>query len=323
MLPTAAQASMGDAHAVPTFGNPLNMWNDRSRGIGFECHINCIRRDTTMTGSTQQHVYCNTTLNHLIPSHGESSPVPVTVLDGRAQPPGDWETHGFELRTHQSAVRDWTDDAQLKDIHYAEMAALAKALTGCDHALVGGHIRRNPAEAAKHEDNGPIEFVHSDFTESYDENIRSFYREPDEEAVQGLASVGIDAATVADARDIMILQFWRNVGERRMDRPIAFCDVTTVDAQQMISIPVDNYADSGRPFDAYAVQPPEQPGANSWYTYPQMADDEVVVFRTFDSRLARSGAPFWTPHSAFADPDVEPGQPARHSIELRATCLFL
>jgi hypothetical protein len=53
-----------------------------------------------------------------------------------------------------------------------------------------------------------------------------------------------------------------------------------------------------------------------------MTRDEVAVFRTFDSAMIGSQLPYWTPHSAFNDPEVQPNQPARSSIELRATCIF-
>ena len=55
----------------------------------------------------------------------------------------------------------------------------------------------------------------------------------------------------------------------------------------------------------------------------EMNDEEIIVFRTFDSQLLGSEKPYWTPHSAFADPDVPQGNPARSSIELRATCIFV
>ena len=52
-----------------------------------------------------------------------------------------------------------------------------------------------------------------------------------------------------------------------------------------------------------------------------MQIDEVVAFRTYDSDMVASGEPYWTPHGAVRDPEVELGQPARSSIELRATKL--
>ncbi len=79
----------------------------------------------------------------------------------------------------------------------------------------------------------------------------------------------------------------------------------------------------GFDFEALAVAAPEEPSQHHWYVYPELRADEVVAFRTYDSELVASGAPFWTPHSAFADPRVRRGEPSRRSIELRATCLFL
>ena len=53
-----------------------------------------------------------------------------------------------------------------------------------------------------------------------------------------------------------------------------------------------------------------------------MSRSEVLVFRTFDSRLAASGDAFWTPHSAFIDNTIGTNAPARESVEMRALCLF-
>jgi hypothetical protein len=54
-----------------------------------------------------------------------------------------------------------------------------------------------------------------------------------------------------------------------------------------------------------------------------MQIDEVVAFRTYDSEMVASGTAYWTPHGAVRDPEVELGQPARSSVELRATCVFV
>jgi hypothetical protein len=54
-----------------------------------------------------------------------------------------------------------------------------------------------------------------------------------------------------------------------------------------------------------------------------MGPDDVVAFRTYDTDLVANGETYFTPHSAFRDPDVALGEPARSSIELRATCLFI
>ena len=266
-------------------------------------------------------LYCNADLNYV--RGMEAAAVSVDIIDGRASPPGGgWQTYGFELMRHASALRDFDDEARVADVHYAEISDLAQRLTGCDHALVSGHIARNPEQAAVHADLGPIQFVHSDFAPSYGQRIRDFYAEGGEQAEAGLKATGISARDVADARRMLILQFWRNVGPAHMDLPIAFCDVTSTEAGDILPIPVQDYAGGGFDFEALAIRAPAEAGSHRWYTYPDMQHDEVVAFRTYDTALMERNEPYWTPHSAFADPSVAAGSPARRSIELRATCIW-
>jgi len=247
----------------------------------------------------------------------------VEIGDGRAASLPGWEACGFELVDHPSSVEDWADDDEIAAVHHAEVEALAVAMTGCDHALVSGHIKRGPDEARQHQDLAPITFVHSDFAPSYLDLIRGSYRQPDNQGAQAaLARRGLTADDVASASRLVILQLWRNLGEPRMDHPIAFCDARTVRPEDARAIPVKDYAGSGFDFEALAVVAPPEPSPHRWYAFPSLQRDEVVTFRTFDTELVSAGKTFFTPHSAFHDPDVPVGRPARRSIELRATCIW-
>ncbi len=253
---------------------------------------------------------CRTTLNYVpatVGGRGGGS-TEVDVHDGRRADLPGWETCGFELIRHPSAVTDWDDDDQIVSTHYQEIRHLAQQMTGCDRALVNGHIKRNPQKAAQHHDLQPITLVHSDFADSYVKVLE--------------ARLGDDGDLVADASRVVILQFWRNVGPARMDMPLAFCDARGVPREQIRAFPVKNYAGGGIDFEALAVVAPSDPADHDWYAFLDMTPDEAVAFRTYDSDRAADGRPFWTPHSAFRDPSVPVGQPARSSIELRATCLF-
>ena len=130
--------------------------------------------------------------------------------------------HGFELVDHDPGTVDWSNDEAVAEQHYAEMEALARQLTGCDHALIAGHICRNPQQAARHADFAPIQYVHSDFTESYGDLVRDRYVDLEPPAARALQRNGISAETVQNARRLLILQFWRNIGPVQMDQPIAF-----------------------------------------------------------------------------------------------------
>jgi hypothetical protein len=243
-------------------------------------------------------VLCRTSLNYV---GGERT---VEIRDGRAADLPGWEACGFERLDHAAAVRDWDDDAELDRVHHPEMAALARQLTGCDEAVVIGHIKRSPQHARQHQDLAPITLVHSDFADSYAGVLRQRFPE------------------VADARRLVVLQFWRNLGPAKMDLPLAFCDARTVPKDEVVAFPVTNYAGGGIDFDALGVQAPRDPAQHGWYAFDSLRPDEVIAFRTFDTDRIPTGEPYWTPHSAFRDPDVELGQPSRTSIELRATCAW-
>jgi hypothetical protein len=82
------------------------------------------------------------------------------------------------------------------------------------------------------------------------------------------------------------------------------------------------YVAGGRAFDALAIVAPSNPGKPRWYAFPDMTRNELVAFRTYDSRLVELGSVFFAPHCAVPDPRVEPGRLARWSVELRVLCLF-
>jgi len=269
--------------------------------------------------------FCHTTMHYLSAS-GADGPAPypteITVLDGRAAELGGWEECGFELVQHPSSVTDWSDDSQISGVHYEELEKLAREMTGADFALVATHIKRSPDAARKHEQLSPITFVHSDFAAGHENFVQRTYREPGENGRAALARNGATPEAVALAKRIVILQFWRNTGPAKMDFPIAFCDARTVDTADARAFHVTDYAGTGASFDALGVVEPADPAAHKWYAFPELTEGEVVAFRTYDTDLVAQGKTYFTPHSAFRDPDVEVGSPARSSIELRATCIF-
>ena len=269
-------------------------------------------------------MFCRTTLNYVPRAAGGTGggPTEVVIRNGREADLPGWEACGFQLVSHEASVSDWDDDGQLA-AHHREMAALARRLTGCDHATVGGHIKRGPEQAARHKDLAPITLVHSDFADSYGERLRERYRTLGDEASTALEQAGIPGDVIADARRLVILQFWRNLGPEKMDLPLAFCDARTVPRDDVRAFPVTNYAGEGFDFDALGIVAPDRADRHEWYTFPELRIDEVVAFRTFDTDRVGSGEPYWTPHSAFRDPDVALGRPSRTSIELRATCVFV
>ncbi len=267
---------------------------------------------------------CRSTLNFAARS-GEFMAVPtdIDIFDGRRADLPSWQECGFELVAHSTSAPDWSDDDALATIHHGEMEQLARDLTGCDVALVSNHIKRGPEHAKLHDDLAPISFVHSDFAAGYDDLVRQSYVQSEREGTaRALERNGVTGADVIDASRLVILQFWRNIGEAKMDYPLGFCDARTVVPADGRPIPVNDYAGSGVDFEAIAVLEPVEESPYHWYAFAELGHDEVVAFRTYDTALVEQGATWFTPHSAFRDPDVEIGRPARSSIELRAICLY-
>ena len=85
----------------------------------------------------------------------------------------------------------------------------------------------------------------------------------------------------------------------------------------------DEERDGGFDFEALGVMKPPDPDDHRWYAFDELRADEVIAFRTYDSDRVGTDLPYWTPHSAFRDPDVALGRPSRSSIELRATCVYV
>lgn len=270
----------------------------------------------------QQPLFCRADLNYVDLSFAEPIVVNVPIRNGRLSSPGRWQDCGFELMDHSSQVARWQDE-DIAETHYAEIAALARRLSGCDHALVSSHIIRSPQQAALHPDLAPISSVHSDFAASYGDLVRSQYQSSDQQVIARLLQAGITADDVSSAKRLLILQFWRNLGPEKMDLPLAFCDARTVSQADIQPSLVENYAGASFDFETLSIAPPQVVDQHEWYGFPHMNRDEVVAFRTYDSDCLGTERPYWTPHSAFADPQVALGQPSRMSIELRATCLFM
>ena len=264
-------------------------------------------------------IHCRTVLHHV--DGDDIVGVETEILDGRSASLS-FDDAGFELRSMPSSVADWNDAAEVVASHHPEVADLARAMTDCEAVLFYPAIVRSPAHVAADPQLGPIEAVHSDYTEAY----RSMLATADHPYVDilgpSMREAGVTADELVAATRVVTLQLWRNIGARRPDRPLAFCDARTVDRHELIEYRVESYGGVRTDFDSFLVAPPRPGRERRWYTFPAMAPEEVVVFRAFDSERAAAGEPFWTPHSAFVDPTAGPDAPARESVEIRAVCLF-
>lgn len=267
---------------------------------------------------------CRTTLTYSAP--GSSQPggaaVEVDIRNAREADLPGWEACGFELVEHHSAVEDWTDDDEIAAVHYAEVEAVARELTGAPFAMVSDHVKRTANVERRPREQEPVHLVHSDFAAGYDEIVRESYHDVRGRGAATLARSGLTGDDVAAAARIVMLNLWRNIGPPRMDLPLAVCDARSVSPAETRPFRYTGYVAGGRSFDALGVVAPGSPGRHEWYSYPDMNRDEVLAFRTYDTDLVRHGRTWFTPHSAFRDPSAPADAPPRSSIELRVMCMF-
>ena len=68
----------------------------------------------------------------------------VAIADARALPM-ELQANGVELFRHRTALVDWEDKAEVREVYYAEIAALVQRATGADFVLPYNHITRHAA----------------------------------------------------------------------------------------------------------------------------------------------------------------------------------
>ncbi len=265
-------------------------------------------------------VHCEATLHYFDADAQALVPRTEPILDARAQPSDGWEASGFERIDHRSEVRDWKR-VEGDPTHDAEIEALARRFLDCDAVLFYPPLLRSPERARTTADLAPVQLVHSDYTEGYRAMLEDDAHPYRAILAPSLERAGLTGEDIRRAKRIVTLQFWRNVGPIEMSHPLALCDARSVPRNALTPIPVPSYAGVRTEFESFAVAPPADGQRYRWCTFPRLRADELLVFRAYDSARAEHGEPFWTPHTAFADPTVPEGAPLRESVESRAICL--
>ena len=264
-------------------------------------------------------VYCEASINHV---DGELLvPVKTAIGDGRTEALS-WREQGFELRSMPSAVTRWDDPDDIVTRHHPEIIDVVTAEVGCSAVLFYPAIVRGPAAVSQHGDLGPIEAAHSDYTEDYRSILATAGHPYLDILAPSMDAAGLTPGDVAAADRVLTLQFWRNIGPVRPDRPLALCDATTVARDELTPYLVESYGGVPTRFHSFLLNPPRDDRVRRWLTFPAMEPHEVVMFRAFDSDRVERGEPFWTPHTAFLDPVAGLDPPPRESVEIRAICLF-
>ena len=209
---------------------------------------------------------------------------------------------GFLLAWHETAVTDFFDEAQLRDVYYREMVELIKKQSGAKRVVVFDHTLRTADESdrAARKIREVVPRVHNDYTEwSGPQRVRDLL--PDE------------ADTLLKGH-FAIIQVWRPIRYPVETFPLALCDAQTISPDDLI---VTERRHPNRIGQTYSISynPDHQ-----WFWFPFQRREEAIVFKVYDSLT--DGRARWSAHTAFDDPTAAPDARPRESIEIRTLAFF-
>ncbi len=203
---------------------------------------------------------------------------------------------GFVLARHATMMRNFYDDAEVRAIYYPEVERLVRDATGAAKVVIFDHTLRISDGADHPGTRAPAHVVHNDYTEkSGPQRAREFLAA--EEALTRLR------------RRFVEINVWRPIrGPVRRD-PLALIDGRSIAPGDLVTAKLIYPDRTGEIY--YGAYNP----AHRWYYFPEMAVDEAVLVKCYDS--ARDGRTRFSLHAAFADPTVPADAPRRESIEVR------
>ena len=239
------------------------------------------------------------------PKTGSYEMKEITIHDGRPTADQlDMEVQGYAFLKYDTAVTNFTDDDQVRDIYYPELERLLLAETGAEKVVIFDHTIRigDPEKREALGVRDPVLSAHNDFTDrSAPARVRDLLppAEAEERLNHRFTSVNV----------------WRPLTGPVKTDPIAICAWDSIGENDLI--PAErNYGNRIGGILNLAYNP-----AQKWTYFPDMERDEIILLKCFDSEL--DGRARWTAHAAFEDPNgPDPSLPARESIEVRTLIFY-
>jgi len=211
------------------------------------------------------------------------------------------DREGFAFTHHDTAVADFYDERQLREIYYPEVERLVAAATGTEKVIVFDHTIRTAERAVERGLRAPVQMVHNDYTDkSGPQRVRDLLPAAEAEARLKHRFVEINV--------------WRPIRGPVQAWPLALAEAQSVAPADVI--PCDLiYADRTGEI-LYGIYSPK----HRWNYFPRMEREEAVLIKCFDS--AKDGRARFSLHTAFEDPTTLPTAPPRESIEVRTLAFF-
>jgi hypothetical protein len=227
----------------------------------------------------------------------------VTIRNGRLVTGFSLEKQGFIFVKHETKVKDFYDDAEVKRVYYPEIEQLVQQATGAARVLVFDHTLRAENDEVREEKfaSRPVRSVHNDYTEwSGPQRVRDLLPKEEAEALI--------------RKRFSVVQVWRPVRNPVVSAPLAIADSASIAEKDLVGTE-RRYPDRVGEIYHLAYNPEHR-----WFYFPNMQTDEAIVFKCYDSM--KDGRARWSAHAAFDDPNSPPDAPARESIEMRTLAFF-
>jgi len=212
------------------------------------------------------------------------------------------EREGFILVKHETKMKNFYDEDEVRSVYYNETEELVKQTSGAKRVLVFDHTLRSADMATREamQISGPVRNAHNDYTEwSGPQRVRDLLPDEAEELLK---------------HRFAVVQNWRPINKPVQREPLAIADARSIGTLELI--PSARIYPDRRGEVYHSTFNPE----HRWYYFPNMQRNEAMVFKTFDSM--KDGRARWTAHCAFDDPTAPPEAPPRESIEMRTIAFF-
>jgi hypothetical protein len=227
----------------------------------------------------------------------------VRIFDGRGVLDQlTLDRQGFAFVRHETAVRNFYDENEVRAVYYPEVERLVREATGATRVLVFDYnVRCRPmAQRGENAAREPVKFAHNDYTlKSGPQRVRDL--------------MGDEADALLQHR-FGEINVWRPVRGPVEESPLAVCDAQSMTLKDFVASDL-KYRDRTGEVYSVAFNPDHR-----WFYFPHMQRNEALLLKCYDS--AEDGRARFTAHTAFEDPTSPREAAPRESIETRTLFFF-
>jgi len=253
------------------------------------------------------------------------SAMEVTVHSARLVP-GTFDQRCFGLQVSPTSLSysDFFVHENLINVIFPESETLLKKVLGAAVVLPFDYIVRSVTKkmegvtisGGNQGVQGVASGVHGDYTlNGAPRRLEQLGMAPKANDLR-VRSLSVEEVARAKSGRYCFVNLWRNIRDEPLEKtPLAVCDASTVVDEDLACLEQRMVDRTG---ENYLVHHNPQ---QTWYYYPRMTRDEVLLLKVWDS-VDLPVAKRFTLHGAFKDPSSPSDAHERESIEIRCLCIF-